>query len=264
VPNIRELSVASNSKKIIFMMYKIKAKQLASKFRNENDAVNYLESRSIFLREFIATEKEEVLMPKYRDLARLYYACETIKAKNILEYGCGFSSYIFHSFLNLTQNEDEKKRNFQIIEVHENYLKTATDRFEETRNSLIINPSLAKVFLDKSRNDGSHFYDAKYSILPDLIYLDGPDPADINGSCFTNCSQRLPISSDILTIESWLLPGTIVFIDGRVANVRYLQKKLTRDWEWGIDIQNDVSVAILKEEPLGLKSRNDLIQRGLI
>lgn len=246
------------------MIYKIKAKQLASKFRNENDAVNYLESRNIFLREFVATEKEKVLMPKYRDLARLYYACETIKAKNILEYGCGFSSYIFHSFLNLTKNEDEEKRNLQIIEVHENFLKTATNRFREKRNDLEINTSLAKVFLDKSRNDGSHFYDAKYSILPDLIYLDGPDPADIEGSYFANSSQRLPISSDILIIESWLLPGTIVFIDGRVANVRYLQKKLTRDWDWGIDMENDVSVAILNEEPLGIKSRNNLIQRGLI
>ena len=80
----------------------------------------------------------------------------------------------------------------------------------------------------------------------------------------SNNQQRVPISSDILIIESWLEPGTVLIIDGRVANVRYLKSKLIRNWEWATDVENDVTIAILNETPLGHKSSKDLKERGFI
>ena len=68
-------------KKIIFMIYKIKAKQLASKFRNENDAVNYLESRNIFLREFVATEKEKSINAQIQRFGETLLCMRNYKSK---------------------------------------------------------------------------------------------------------------------------------------------------------------------------------------
>ena len=40
---------------------------------------------------------------------------------------------------------------------------------------------ICKIHIDQARNDGSHFYDVKYKFVPNLIYLDGPDPQDVIG-----------------------------------------------------------------------------------
>ena len=116
---------------------------------------------------------------------------------------------------------------------------------------------------DFYRNDGSHIYSAKYRFSPDIIYLDGPDPADILDTNFLKDSQRIPISSDILSIESWLIPGSIIVIDGRMANVEYLRRNFKRNWRWGINQNNDCSIGILVDDPLGTKNIQNLKERGL-
>ena len=59
-----------------------------------------------------------------------------------------------------------------------------------------------------------------------MNYLDGPHPLDpigkINNVSF-QCVERTPISADILYLESTLLPGTTILVDGRVNNVRFLK-----------------------------------------
>ena len=71
-------------------------------------------------------------------------------------------------------------------------------------------------------------------------------------------NQRVPISSDILKIESWLMPGTVLIVDGRNANVRYLKRSFTRNWEWDTNTTNDCSIAILNEQPYGKKDFENL------
>ena len=60
------------------------------------------------------------------------------------------------------------------------------------------------VILDTKRDDGSHKYLVDYKFTPDLIYLDGPDPLILRQNY--GWRSRVPISSDLLTIESWLIP----------------------------------------------------------
>ena len=60
-----------------------------------------------------------------------------------------------------------------------------------------------------------------YQIMSDFIYLDAPDQysskGDVRGIS-TRHPDRFPMSADILTIENFLLPGTLIVVDGRTAN----------------------------------------------
>ena len=40
----------------------------------------------------------------------------------------------------------------------------------------------------------------------------------------------MPMSCDILKIEHFLKPGTIIVVDGRAANSRFIKKNLQRNW----------------------------------
>ena len=64
---------------------------------------------------------------------------------------------------------------------------------------------------------------------PDFIYLDGPDQFKVKGkvnNITTAHKDFMPMTSDILKIENFLIPGTIILVDGRKANARYLKRNL--------------------------------------
>ena len=58
------------------------------------------------------------------------------------------------------------------------------------------------------------------------------------------------MSSDILKIENFLLPGTIILVDGRKANARYLKRNLKRQWKYKEDPYSDQTFLLLVEKPL--------------
>ena len=76
-----------------------------------------------------------------------------------------------------------------------------------------------------------HLYDRLPDVVPDLVYLDGPDPADVrgdvNGLSF-GIPERTVMSADLLVMEPTLLPGTVVVVDGRESNTRFLLRNLQR------------------------------------
>lgn len=98
-------------------------------------------------------------------------------------------------------------------------------------------------------------------VNPDLIYLDGPDQFgivnDINGFS-TAHKDLMPMACDILKIEHFLTPGTIIVIDGRAANARFLRSNLQRGWTYHYDQAVDQHVFFLDEEPLGKHNRRQL------
>ena len=63
--------------------------------------------------------------------------------------------------------------------------------------------------------------------------------------------DRLPMAADILPIEHFLLPGTLIVLDGRTANARFLKTNLQRDWCYSYSTEFDQHFFELKEEPLG-------------
>ena len=98
-------------------------------------------------------------------------------------------------------------------------------------------------------------------INPDFIYLDGPDQFNINGNkngINLNHNDFMPMSSDILKIEHFLKPGTIIVVDGRAANSRFLKTNLQRDWRYGYNQTNDQHIFFLKEQALGKLNQKQL------
>jgi len=68
----------------------------------------------------------------------------------------------------------------------------------------------------------------------------------------------MPMSSDILLIEHFLIPGTMILVDGRTANARFLRANVQRDWSYIFDEEYDQSLFVLEEEPLGKINRKQL------
>ena len=62
------------------------------------------------------------------------------------------------------------------------------------------------------------FHNNLPNICPELIYLDGQIYLcwNIRGIS-TKSEDRLPMAGDILAIEHFLLPGTLIVVDGRTA-----------------------------------------------
>jgi hypothetical protein len=80
------------------------------------------------------------------------------------------------------------------------------------------------------------YYDFLPNVSPDFIYIDGPNQhgtlGDIGGIS-TRHKDRMPMSADILRMEHFLLPGTLIVVDGRTANARFLNWTRIR---WAISI----------------------------
>ena len=68
----------------------------------------------------------------------------------------------------------------------------------------------------------------------------------------------MPMSCDILKIEHFLTPGTIIISDGRAANSRFLKCNLQRNWFYFYDELNDKNLFYLNEKPLGIYSAKQL------
>tara|TARA_B110000263_G_C14781571_1_gene273464 strand:- start:100 stop:474 length:375 start_codon:yes stop_codon:yes gene_type:complete len=104
-------------------------------------------------------------------------------------------------------------------------------------------------------------YENLPNICPDLIYIDAPDQfspiGDVRGIS-TNHPDRLPMAADVLTIEHFLLPGTLIVLDGRTANARFLQTNLQRNWAYHHLSEYDQHFFELKEEPLGIYNQKQI------
>ena len=158
-------------------------------------------------------------------------------------------------------------RRANLYECHsvDNYDSWINECKNRTPNHLIagnfINFHLAKLSISEFSNRVCTFYDPIPNICPDLIYLDGPDqfsPAgDIRGLS-TSHQDRMPMSADILVFEHFLQPGTLVIVDGRTANARFLACNLQRQWAHYYSKDWDQHFFELQEEPLGIYNKRML------
>ena len=105
------------------------------------------------------------------------------------------------------------------------------------------------------------YYSDIPNICPDFIYLDGPDQASPTGSVRginTDHPDRVPMAADLLAMEHFLLPGTLIAVDGRTANARFLKTNFQRNWEYSYFEEYDQHFFELREAPLGLYNRKQI------
>lgn len=207
---------------------------------------------------------ETAIPADLEDLVRLHQLIRQRKSFTVLEFGVGFSTTIIADALKKNQadwlalEEIPKIRNrfaFQCFSVDTSakWITTTQERLPiELRDYVHFQES--KVAIGTFNGQLCHYYQNLPDIVPDFIYLDGPDPnaveGNINGLTF-QCSERTVMSGDLLLMEPILLPGTFVLIDGRTNNARFLQNNLKRNFEIIWDRKGDVTTLELKEERLG-------------
>lgn len=206
---------------------------------------------------------KEAYGPELYDLYRLHQIILKYKRTTVLEFGVGWSTKIIANALLLNKkkylNKVKKLRFTNAFQVHsvdnlKRYIIQTKKRLSssEKKNTFI---KFSEVHMCQYNGIISTEYKHLPRINPDLIYLDAPSQFNIKGSInniSTSHVDFLPMACDILKIEYFLKPGTIIVIDGRAANYNFLKNNLQRKWKSFSDFKNDQYFLILNEPPLGL------------
>ncbi len=212
---------------------------------------------------------KEPYIPDLNDLYFLYQFVIMNKRITILEFGSGWSTLIFNLALKELKDKylmDVKllRRNnpFElfVIENEKKYLNITKQRVKKlNRNNNIIdqiktNYHFSDVEMTLFKDKICHQYKKLPTCSPDFIYLDGPDQfkvkKDINGIS-TRHKDMLPMACDILKLEYFYTPGTIIVSDGRSANISLLRNNFQRKWNYLKNKSNDQHILWLDDAPLG-------------
>ncbi|MEZ5034976.1 MAG: hypothetical protein R2796_08305 [Chitinophagaceae bacterium] len=228
---------------------------------NEYGEINSKIEKNIY--ETVDPENKIPFPPELDDLTRLHFIVRSRKVTTILEFGVGKSTLVFADALKKNKaefgefvNNNLRRGNaFEIYSIDNN--KEWIEECKKTIPSTFLNYlhfHFSEVEMTTFNGRACTMYKKLPNICPDLIYLDAPDQFnvmnDVRGIT-TATTDRLPMSADILLFEPFLLPGTLIVIDGRTANARFLQNNLQRNWKYTHFVDEDIHTFELAEKPLG-------------
>ena len=212
----------------------------------------------------LSNAKKEIHLNK-GDLALLHYLICKIMPKNVLEFGSGYSTVVIaaalkENFLKQNIQLSNSKKDFKpqkpkcfSIETSKKWLKNTNDKLQENNLRDFVKISLSKCIISEIQGQVCHFYKSLPNIVPDFVYLDGPDPNDVSGSIngisMQNC-KRTVMAADMLKYESTHLPGFTMLVDGRTNNARFLARLFTRRFSSFYCKKKDISFFQLNERPL--------------
>ena len=242
----------------------------------ERAAATYLKDENLFesIAAIIDAQKSRI-KPKFRDLARLHKIVIQRKIFSAVEFGVGFSTVVIADALQKNKQTWKSLRDKPLIRYAEPFKLHSVDAgkawIEATKSMLPAHLNEQVHFYTSGVSAGEyngrycHFYDNLPDVIPDFLYIDGPDPADVKGNLrgisWKN-AERVVMSGDLLALEPLLLPGALVLIDGRTLNGRFVSAHLFRNWSICRSESNDVTVFELQEKPLG-KINGDILNYQL-
>jgi hypothetical protein len=202
--------------------------------------------------------------PDVEDLVRIHKLIRKRHSFTVLEFGVGYSTLVIADALQKNEADWEALQNrpairnrypFSVfsVDASQEWVATAERRIPEAlRSRIYLRHSTAHIGTFQGRM--CHFYDQLPDIVPDFIYLDGPSPKDVQGSIngmSFQCDERTVMSGDLLLMEPILLPGTLILVDGRTNNARFLQRNFQRHWDMLHDAKGDITTFELSEDRLG-------------
>ena len=205
--------------------------------------------------------------PDLGDLVRLHYLVVSRRVTTILEFGIGKSTIVFNDALKVNRNDhkhfvaDKLRRSdpYKCYSV-DNYLEWI-DEVQKKHHLECVEYWFSELEMGTFENRVCTFYSNIPNVCPDFIYIDGPDQfspvGDIRGVS-TKHPDRLPMAADLLSIEHFLLPGTLIVVDGRTANARFLRANFQRDWLYYHSEDFDQHFFELCERPLGIYNKRQI------
>ena len=218
-----------------------------------------------------SNKKENVYPPNIKDLYFLFKIITLNKRIRLLEFGTGYSTlvmslalkfnYIKYKNIKFEELGISSPFSFNVIDDQKKYLEISKRRVEAFPQKNLIKPvfKYSKCSLTKFNGIYCNEYDSLPNTIPDFIYLDGPDINEINNSIngikLSSGQKYPPLSCDILKIEYFFNPGTIILVDGRSANCLFLKNNLQRNWTHKYNNYNDQHYFFLNEQTNGVKSK---------
>ena len=202
------------------------------------------------------------------DLLRLHYIVTSRKVTTVLEIGVGKSTAVFSDALSKNKklyeefvlNNLRRSNPFECHSVDNNkvWIEKVKKEYKDLGN---ISYHYCKCNMSSINSRICTLFEGMPDICPDLIYIDGPDQfspeGDVRGLS-TRHPDRMPMSGDVITIEHFLTPGTLIVVDGRTANARFLKANLQRDWDYYHSQEFDQHFFELKETPLGVFNKRQV------
>jgi hypothetical protein len=216
--------------------------------------------------------------PNPIDLISLYQLIILNKRINILEIGSGWSTMI--CYLALMRN---KKKYYSYVKDNLKYknpfqmISLDTDKYYLNESKKKFNKFIRRETKTSLKNIEFIYSQSKMSIVngqyctilsnlpkfnPDLIYLDGPWHMQTKKNKNFNFSNRnidlQPMSADVLLLEPFLRPGTILVVDGRGSNSEFLKNNFKRNWNYKYLKTTDQHIFSLDSKSWGHYSEKQL------
>jgi len=204
------------------------------------------------------------------DLVRIHYLIRKFKVTTVLEFGSGKSTIVIADALMKNKREynsfvESKLRKNNPFELHT--VESSSEWMKKTISQLpaylkhFVNTTVSDVSMSTLNSKICTLYEKLPNICPDFIYLDGPgqyDPINSINGITTAHPDRMPMVGDLIKIEHFLLPGTIILVDGRTANARFLLNNFQQDWAYKHYFDQDISVFVNESPPLGKYNEAEL------
>jgi hypothetical protein len=189
-----------------------------------------------------ATEPKPISVD-FVDLARLHALITTRKCLNILELGSGFSSLVIAHALKMNSDyyhgilpsslRRQDPWHLDSIDESEDWLNITKSRIPMNLENYVTF-HCRRVSIGTFNDRPVTYYHDLPNHAYDLIYVDGPsqyshgEPDWLGFSTYD--SGRMPMSADVLRIEHFLQPGTMVLFDGRSANAGFFGINVQKKW----------------------------------
>ena len=216
------------------------------------------------------SDEGRVLEAELDDLIRLHYLVLSRRVTTVLEFGLGKSTLVFadaltknmHLHAKYVEAELRRDNPFEVhsVENNESWIDLVLRDLPSDLKDR-CHAHLCPLKMSEFNGRLCTYYYEFPNVAPDLIYLDGPDQFSPEGSLrglTTAHRDRMPMSADILTIEHFLTPGTLIVVDGRTANARFLRSNLQRSWSYHHSPSFDAHFFELVEPPLGIYNRRQV------
>lgn len=215
-----------------------------------------------------ANEKADHSIPELKDLYRLYQFILLNKRTTVFEFGSGWSTLILSLALKELKKKFYKKMKFLrrenpfelfVLENERKFLNISRNRIKKFNKFYIKDPvKINYYFSDVEMTVFNDRICTQYKKLPlvnpDFIYLDGPGQFNVKkerNGISTRHKDMMPMICDILKLEYFYIPGTIIVCDGRAANAKFLRDNFKRNWKYINDKKNDQHIFWLNDPVLG-------------
>lgn len=260
-----ELKIKKLNYKNYYKKYKLERLIDTQNFKKKNFSPSYIFNNN----------NKSVYLPDIKDLIRLHYTVTSRKVTKVLEFGVGYSTIFIADALRHNSKKYSKFVNLNLrrsnpfkvhsVDSNKKYLNLFKKKLsKDLKKYIYTNFSSATITSFKGQICSK--LTKIPNVAPDLIYIDGPSFLDIKGSIdgiHFNNKDRTTLNCNILRMENFLLPGTLIIWDGQTNNARFNSANFVRKWHSKRLNDIDISFSEQIESPLGYLNKKQINFSGI-